>query len=106
MPSNQSNASVYGARPASVTTPVTRPGSRAPHASACGPPPEAPIDANRPTPNASATAATSAAADATSRPGFGLEPPYDGRPYESTRMPRAAAAASTGSSGAPVCGDP
>ena len=106
MPSNQSNASVRGAMPASVTTPVTRSGSSAAPASACGPPPEAPIAANRPTPNASATAATSAAADATSRPGRGDDPPYDGRPYEITRMPRAAAAASTGSSGTPVCGEP
>ena len=43
-------------------------------ASACGPPPEAPIAANRSTPNASRPPRL-AAADATSRPGCGDDPP-------------------------------
>jgi len=36
---------------------------------------------------------TSAAADATSRPGCGVDPPYPGRSCETQRMPRSAAAA-------------
>jgi len=75
MPANQSNAVVNGAMPARHTTAVTRSGSSAAHASACGPPPDAPITANRAMPSASAICATSLAADATSRPGSGLEPP-------------------------------
>ncbi|MDF2576508.1 MAG: hypothetical protein K0S05_3420 [Agromyces sp.] len=75
MPANQSNSSVYGAIPAIETTAVTRSGSSAAPANACGAPPDAPMAANRSTPNASATAATSAADDATSRPGRGEEPP-------------------------------
>jgi hypothetical protein len=75
MPPNQSNASVNGAMPAIVTTPATRSGRSAAPARAWGPPPEAPIAANRSTPNASAIAATSAAAVATSRPGRGDDPP-------------------------------
>jgi hypothetical protein len=39
MPANQSKSPVNGASPARLTTPVTRPASSAPHASACGPPP-------------------------------------------------------------------
>jgi len=75
MPANQAKSSVYGAMPATVTAPVTRSPRRAAHASACGPPPDAPITAKRPTPNASAIAATSAAADPTSRPGRSVDPP-------------------------------
>lgn len=44
-------------------------------ARACAPPPEWPMTANRPMPKASATLATSAAADARSRPGWGVDPP-------------------------------
>jgi hypothetical protein len=75
IPSNQSMSAAIGARLARQAAPVTRAPSRAAHASACGPPPDAPMTANRPTPSASATCATSAAADATSRPGRGVEPP-------------------------------
>ena len=75
MPSNQSNASVYGAGEASVTTPVTRSGTSAAQARACGPPPDVPMTANRSMPSASATATTSAAADVTERPGCGVDPP-------------------------------
>ena len=80
MPANQSRPSARnGASPAMLTAPVTRPGSKAAQARACGPPPECPITANCPMPSASAMAAVSAAAEATSRPGFGDEPPYPGR---------------------------
>src|SRR5438067_3489417 len=57
-------------------------------------------------PNASAIAETSWAAKATSRPGFGLDPPYPGRSYETHRMPRSAAAGSSGSGGSPRFGVP
>lgn len=50
--------------------------------------------------------ATSAAADATSRPGCGVDQPYPGRSCETQRMPRSAAAANSGSGGAPVLGVP
>ncbi|CAM5779690.1 hypothetical protein CPER28S_00445 [Cellulomonas persica] len=79
MPAAQSNPS-NGASPAMLTTAVARSRSRAAHASACGPPPDAPTNAARGTSNASSTARTSAAAEATSRPGRGDDPPYDGRP--------------------------
>lgn len=79
MPAAQSNPS-KGASPARLTTAVARSPSSAPHASACGPPPDAPTNAARVIPNASSTAATSPAAEATSRPGRADEPPYDGRP--------------------------
>ena len=49
--------------------------SKAAQASAWGPPPDAPMTANRATPNASASSATSTAAEATSLAGYGLEPP-------------------------------
>ena len=80
MPSYQPSAPVGGAIPATQTTAVTRSGSRAAQASACGPPPETPSVAKRPTPAASATAATSAAACATVRPGSASVPPYAARP--------------------------
>ena len=76
MPPNQSRPSApYGASPAMLTAPTTRSPSDAAQASACEPPPEWPITANRSMPSASATRATSAAADAMSRPGRGVEPP-------------------------------
>ena len=75
MPSNQSGLPVYGARPARHTTPVTRSGISAAQASAGGPPPDAPMTAKRSSPSASAICATSPAAEATSRPGCGVEPP-------------------------------
>ncbi|GAB3847625.1 hypothetical protein GCM10027610_067870 [Dactylosporangium cerinum] len=58
-----------------LTAAVTRSGSRAAQARACGPPPEWPMTANRSTPSASATAAASLAAEATVRSGLGVEPP-------------------------------
>jgi len=74
MPSNQSSPSApNGARPDPSATASTRPGSSAAQASACGPPPEWPMTANSPTPSASATLAASAAADAMSRPGRGVD---------------------------------
>src|SRR5690242_1272429 len=72
MPASQSRPSALrGARPEPLTTARTRPGSSAAQASACGPPPEWPMTANRSIPSASAIPATSAAAEATSRPGGG-----------------------------------
>jgi hypothetical protein len=53
----------------------TRSASSDAQASACGPPPEEPITANRPIPSASAIPATSAATAATSRSGFGVDVP-------------------------------
>src|SRR4029453_9983441 len=64
------------------------------------------MTANRSMPNASATLATSAAADATSRPGWGVDPPEPGRSYDTQRIPRSAAAGSRGSGGAPMLGVP
>jgi hypothetical protein len=75
-PANQSSPSASdGAGPDTLTAAMTRAGSSAAQASACGPPPDAPITANRSTPSASAMCSTSVAAEATSRPGRGLEPP-------------------------------
>ena len=75
-PANQSSPSASnGAGADTLTAAMTRPGSSAAQASACGPPPEWPSTANRPRPRASATAATSAAAEATARPSSGSEPP-------------------------------
>ena len=80
MPANQSSPSApKGARPDPSATAFTRPGSSAPHASACEPPPEWPRTANSPTPSASATAAASAATEALSRPGLAVELMYPGR---------------------------
>ncbi len=75
IPAYQSMSVVNGAIPPSVTAATTRSGSRAAQASACGPPPEAPMTAKRSMPRASTTCATSSAADATVRPRLGLEPP-------------------------------
>jgi hypothetical protein len=59
MLANQSSPSASnGASAAPLTTATTRPGSSAPQASACGPPPEWPMTANRSMPSESATAAT------------------------------------------------
>ncbi len=75
-PANQSSPSASnGAGADTLTAAMTRSGSSAVQASACGPPPEWPSTANRPMPSASAIAATSAAADATVRPSRGPEPP-------------------------------
>jgi hypothetical protein len=107
MPANQSSPSApKGARPDPSATASTRPGSSAPHASACGPPPEWPRTANSPTPSASATAAASAAAEALSRSGRAVELMYPGRSQEIQRMPRSAAAGNSGSGGMPVFGEP
>ena len=107
MPANQSRPSApNGAGPDMQTVARTRPGKTAAQARACGPPPESPMTANRSMPSASATLATSAAADATSRPGCGVDRPYPGRSCETQRMPRSAAAANSGSGGAPVLGVP
>jgi hypothetical protein len=76
IPANQSSPSASnGAMPAMLTASVTRSDSFAAHASACGPPPEWPITANRSTPSASATTATSAATPPIVRPGSAVEPP-------------------------------
>jgi len=64
------------------------------------------MTANWSMPSASAMLATSAAADATSRPGCGVDPPYPGRSCGTQRIPRSAAAANSGSGGAPVLGAP
>ena len=76
IPANQSSpVAPYGAGPEALTAASTRSGSRAAQASACGPPPEWPMTANRSIPSASTTAATSAAAEPTGRSGRGVEPP-------------------------------
>ena len=63
-----------GAAPAIDATAVTRSGSRAAVARACGPPPLAPITATRSRPRWSRTASTSAATSPTERPGSGSDP--------------------------------
>jgi hypothetical protein len=50
------------------------------------------MTANRPIPSASAMPATSVAAEARSRPGRGVDPPYPGRSYDTQRMPSRSAA--------------
>lgn len=76
MPPNQSSpVPSLGARLAKAAVPVTRSGSSAAQARACGPPPERPTTAKVSTPNASATAAESWAASATVRPGARSESP-------------------------------
>ena len=75
IPAYQSKLSVSGAMAARQTAPITRSGMRAAQARAWGPPPDAPITANLSMPSAFANCSTSAAADATFRPGFGLDPP-------------------------------
>ena len=68
-PANQSSPpESSGAGADTLTAAMTRSGSSAAMASACGPPPEWPSTVNRPMPSASAIAATSAAADAIVRP--------------------------------------
>ena len=68
IPANQSRPSAaHGARLTSTPALVTRPGSRAAQASACGPPPDRPITANRSRPSSSAIACTSGTTSATSR---------------------------------------
>jgi hypothetical protein len=76
MPANQfSPAASNGATPATDATATTRSRSSTAVASACGPPPEIPQVAKRSMPSASAIAATSPAALATVRPGWGDEAP-------------------------------
>src|SRR5437763_4031449 len=83
-----------------------RPGSRAAQARACGPPPDQPTVTNSAMPRASRTAARSAAAAATRRPGSGVEPPYPGRAYSTRRRPRSAAAAAIAGAGISPAGVP
>jgi len=78
IPANQSSSpgsTSNGARLTSTAAFSTRSGNRAAHAIACGPPPERPITEKVGMPNASAIAATSAAAWLTSRPSSRPEPP-------------------------------
>jgi hypothetical protein len=76
IPAYQSRPSApWGARPDAHTAQRTPSGSSAAQASACGLPPEWPITANRSMPSAPAMLATSAAAEATSRPGRGVDVP-------------------------------
>src|SRR5262249_37967447 len=72
-----------------------RPGGPARGAGAGGPPPDQPRVRNSAPPRASSPAATSPAASATRRPGSGVEPPYPGRLYCTSRRPRSAAALAT-----------
>src|SRR6266480_7480899 len=83
-----------------------RPGSRAAQARACGPPPDQPTVTNSAMPRASRTAARSAAAAATRRPGSGVEPSYPGRAYRTRRRPRSAAAAAIAGAGISPAGVP
>ena len=64
------------------------------------------MTANRPIPSASAMPATSVAAEARSRPGRGVDPPYPGRSYGTQRMPSRSAAGNSGSGGGPRFGVP
>ena len=76
MPASQSRpAAPYGATPASDAAARQRSGSSAAQASACGPPPDQPAVRNGPASRWSSTAAVSAAASATVRPGCGVDRP-------------------------------
>lgn len=80
MPANHSSPSAsLGASPTSAAARVTRSGSSAAQARACGAPPERPATANRSSPRASATTETSSTTSATRRPALRSEPPYPGR---------------------------
>ena len=76
IPANQSRPSAaHGASDTSTPARVTRSGSRAAQASACGPPPERPRTANRSSSSSSAIATTSGTTSATRRESSRSEPP-------------------------------